>query len=178
MTVVCAIGILACGACFLPPPRQTLPPPPRIDLRGSRDISVVVTNVSETHHIDADAFGRWIADAINEDSGPSGPKAHGGGKPNPGEAVLQISIKKESAESRTDTIPPALSVWTLSTTIDAMLLAADGTVVLHLSNDEYRSNARRRASDSQDIWRSQTVESWLRYYVARNFAPKVLFGNP
>ena len=48
LTLCCAIGILAFGACFLPPLPQRQPPPPpiRSGLRGLSNVEVAVANQS------------------------------------------------------------------------------------------------------------------------------------
>src|SRR5208283_5679577 len=103
LTIACVVGILACGACFMPSPNQSPPvrppipisPPKRTDLSGIRMILVEVTNTSGTHHVDPQAFSRMIASVYNEHTHPLYPRAYTQGAPKPDDAVLQVTIMKE-----------------------------------------------------------------------------------
>ncbi len=100
LTLVCVAGILACGACLLPPlPRHEPPPPPvRTGLNGVQSIQVVVTNASPSHHLDSAALARRIAETFNAQSWTTKVNAHVGKEPENEDAVLAVTVLSETVE--------------------------------------------------------------------------------
>jgi len=101
LTLAGAVGILACGSCFLPPLPQRNPPPPpvRMGLSGIRSIRVEVANSSPTHHLDPASLAQKIADAINEQSWRTKVSAYAGKEADGGDAVLAITVLSETVEA-------------------------------------------------------------------------------
>src|ERR1035438_9069294 len=91
LTLACAAGILACGACFLPPlPEHHRPPPlpARLALAGIQSIRVSVTNTSESHHLDPSDLALAVTKSINELTNETGVSAYD--QRYAGDAVLEI----------------------------------------------------------------------------------------
>jgi len=107
VTLACAAGILACGACFLPPLPQHQPPPPAIliDLQGIQSIHVEATNISPSRHLDPDDLAGEAARAINAQSGKAGVSAHAGKEQGDADAVLQITVVNEDVELNPQVTP-------------------------------------------------------------------------
>lgn len=174
LTLGCVAGILLCGACFLPPPRQTLPPL-AVDLSGSSRILVRVTNISETRHVDPVVLGRLIAREIDDERPAGAPRAFVGDESQHDDTVLQISIAKESAGSEASAGATTGQMSTfVQLAINASLTKPDGVVVWHEVNQQYRSNGRGQWA--ADPWSSPAFTNWLRYYVAVRLVSHFLFG--
>jgi hypothetical protein len=105
LTLAGVVGILACGACFLPPLPQHKPEPPPIHngLDGVQSIRVEVANASPSHHLDSADLARKIADAINEESWRTKVNAHVGKEAEAEDAVLAITVLSETVEPATPT---------------------------------------------------------------------------
>ncbi|MFY9852609.1 MAG: hypothetical protein WAK26_01875 [Terracidiphilus sp.] len=101
LTLAGVVGILACGACFLPPLPQykPVPPPIRNGLDGVQNIRVEVANASPSHHLDSADLARKIADAINEQSWKTRVSADVGKEAGGEDAVLSIAVLSEIVES-------------------------------------------------------------------------------
>ena len=114
LTLACALGILACGACFLPPSqRNSNPslPPTQIDLKGIRTIGVRVTNNSEWRHIDASALAHAIEVGINGYTKETGAKASALTATGQEDATIEIAIQSENAILEAKPAPPGTSRW-------------------------------------------------------------------
>jgi hypothetical protein len=127
LTVGCAVGILAWGACFDPPPRI------RLNLQGSRRIVVRVTNTTETRHIDPAVLGPCIAHAVNSDLRGKA-TAVVGGEPGPEDIVLNVTISKEEAQPDPFDKKPNVTRWVFNVTLSASLNRSDGTVLRTYAN--------------------------------------------
>jgi hypothetical protein len=136
LTLAGVVGILACGACFLPElPQHTTPPPPPVHiwLDGVQSIRVEVANASPSHHLDSAALARKIADAINEQSWKTKVNAHVGKQAEGEDAVLAITVLSETA------VPAKSGRLTFLIKDSATLTRLDGALV----------------------WRETEAENWL-----------------
>lgn len=150
LTVGCFMAILACGACFLPPPR-TAPPPLAPDLRASRRLCVQVANLSPSQHIDSRRLEAMFVMNINKTLDGMRLKAQKDVPPQQGDAVLHVSILEESAAAAS-----GQSSFTFSITFNASLTASDGVVVWHCSRRTFTSRLTHAYSES-DPWRDYSV---------------------
>jgi hypothetical protein len=101
LTLAGVVGILACGACFLPPLPQHKPAPPQIrdGFVGIQSIRVEVANTSPSQHLGSADLARKVTDAINEQSWKTKVNAHVGNDAEGEDAVLVITVLSETAES-------------------------------------------------------------------------------
>jgi hypothetical protein len=138
LTLAGVLGILACGACFLPPLPQHKPAPPPIrnGLDGVQSVRVEVANASPSHHLDSDDLARKIAGAINEQSWKTKVSAHVGKEAGGEDAVLVITVLSETAE-------PAKS----SKSGDLTFLIKDSATLTRL--------------DGALVWRETEAKNWL-----------------
>jgi len=125
LTLAGVVGILACGACFLPPLPQHEPPPPpvRNGFDGVHSIRVEVTNASPSHHLDRAALAQKIAETINEQSWKTKVIAHVGKEAGDENAVLVITVLSETVVSA----KPGRMTFLLKDS--AALTRLDGTLV-------------------------------------------------
>ena len=178
LTIACTTGILVSGACFLPPPRRTLPPPPtpHLDLRGSQSIRVVITNESKTHNVDPDELRRWFVSAINESRYSGIPKARLDAVAKPHEAVLKISLTNEDASHEANTDPKGYTQWTWKVDINATLTAADGSIVWSQAGTQYQSHRLSSLSNGKDAWNDIPARNQLNYAISRSLVKQLLLG--
>jgi hypothetical protein len=175
LAVACALGILACGACFLPPPRPTAPPLAP-DLRASRRIRVEVANLSPTQHIPPQRFSRTLVERMNDRLARAVIKARTNTDAQTGDAVLHIEILQESVASKSAPSYPRQSgvVFSLSVIFNGTLTAANGAVVWHVTN---------RTFTSQPLYVSNVAAPWddrnhvIDYLLAHDVVSQI-FGSP
>lgn len=181
LTVACALGILLCGACFLPPagnppPRPPLTPP-LIASRGVHSICVKVENLSATGHIDSNLVLGWIVGYINSYDAAGWPRAARCDGPISIDVTLQISISNESATAEeADSASPEAG-YRYSAQVDAVLTARDGRVLWREASPIHQSR-RFPAPGSADPWKSIAVETWLHYDVCHSLVRRVLNEEP
>lgn len=174
-TVACALGILACGACFLPPPRPAAPPLAP-DLRASRRIRVEAANTSPTQHIPPQRFGSTLVGRMNDRLARADIKARTNTEPKTGDAVLHIEILQESVTSKPAPSYPKQAgvVFNFSVVFNGTLTAANGAVVWHVTN---------RTCTSQPLYVSNVDAPWndsshvIEYLLAQDVVNQI-FGTP
>jgi hypothetical protein len=171
-------GILAYGACFLPPPRLPAPPrPPRphLDLRGSKRLRVTVTNTSDTHHFDAGMLEGCLADSINRRREAGVPAAVAGGEASAGDSILSIVIERESAVAEAQQLANDSTTWDFDVTISASAERADGVVVWKQAGRVYQGVVLT-AKDG-DPWNSAAIGVRAHYYICDPLAVQMLSGG-
>lgn len=185
MTLGCAVGILACGACFLPPlpERQPPPPPVRLDMQGIRKIRVEVSNNSESHHLDPNALGSWIEIRISAQARAAGVKAFSKKDPasTDADAVLRVTVLSETAAPERGTAEPERpdstgidEQWNFQVNLSAVLAKKDGQVVWRESDGEYRFSKNYPPLDGAALLRHPELQNWLTLAVGRRLVARML----
>lgn len=177
LTVVCVLGILLCGACFLPklPEHQPPAPPPPIASLGVHSICVSVTNRSESRHIDPAALTDWVIEGINRHTQAGWPKAFrcDSGK---SDAMFQVSIASESVTSEQNNPASPLLRYIFHLQIDSALVTPDGTIIWKESDRNYQSDTRTLAA-SIDPWKSPNFDYWVHSQVCYRLVSRMLFQD-
>jgi hypothetical protein len=168
LTLAGVVGILACGACFLPDLPQRQPPPPPLSgvLDGIHDIRVEVKNASSSQHLDSADLARKIAESINEQSWRLKINAHDGKQAGGEDAVLAITVWREIVEPATPAKTGRIRFLVMDS---AALTKRDGELVwreTYVENSIGRYFARE---DSNDAWKdpqlvdgiSKVMSIWL-----------------
>jgi hypothetical protein len=181
LTLVCVLGILACGACFLPaPPPVRRPPPPRVstlDLRGIHAICVTVTNPSNPGKIDPIALGQWIADAINLQKGPDLPHAYGDPQATPGDAVLQVTVLEESVTSEPANRTQSLSRLEFQMVMGTTLTSPNGAVLWHEADERYHAASEPFDTAAIDALKDSRFAAWVQHRICNAFASHMLYDR-
>lgn len=182
ITLIAFLGILLCGACFLPPPRPATPPrPPRparsgLDLRGCKRLRVVATSKSDTHHLDAGMLEQCVAASINQRHQPGIPPATGGGSANAGDAVLWIDVEQVSANAETQQLSDKTITWDFDLTFSASLVRSDGVALWNAPNQLYQGVVI--TEKGSDPWTSSgSLSPRLRQYVCDPLTVRMLSGG-
>ncbi|MGH9598621.1 MAG: hypothetical protein ACRD27_02055 [Terracidiphilus sp.] len=179
ITLACAIGILLCGACFLPPPRpKPFPPIPiRIDLQGIRSIRVEATNASGTPHLVPADIEYEVSDYINlatRKTVVSAPFRKGG---DPGDALLKITVLSESAQLESQGPPAGFEQWSLGIGISATLTKQDGHVLWRESQPVYWLTHDFLAKESKGGWNDLAVRSWAVDGLSHELVNRMFYAN-
>jgi hypothetical protein len=164
VTLACAAGILACGACFLPPlPVHGPPPPPlRLDLQGIHRIRVEVTDASATHHLDAPQLASWIASQITAQARRAGVTGFAAGQTSDEDAVLTVSILSESANLQSSvSTSDGKQNREIEVSLAAALTRRDGQAVWRESDGSYRASRLLAQEPEADLWKEPVVQGWL-----------------
>jgi hypothetical protein len=152
LTLLCALGILACGACFLPPSQGPPPPPLYSGLRGVHTIRVEVANVSESHHVDAAEMAREVAQAINGQQWKSAVSAFVDEKKGDADAVLKITIDGETVEQKSPDKSGSSSCCLFHINDSATLVKRTGEVIWHETGVGNPILAHVPESGADDLW--------------------------
>jgi hypothetical protein len=182
VTLGCAVGILACGACFLPPLPERKPPPPPVllDFKGIQKIRLEVSNASESHHLDPEALAGWIEFRIDSDARRAGVKAFSQKNPASANAdgVLKVNIVSETAAPQQGGASVAGEDWTFQIRLSAVLTKKDGEVVWSEPDGDYRFSERHAATSAGDILIYPEVRNWLTLGIGRQLVWRMLNGQP
>lgn len=161
LTLACAVGILACGACFLPPLPEHRPPPPplRLNLDGIQSVRVEAMNISETHHLDPVDLAQGVAHAINEKTWKAGLNAYTGKEAGDADAVLRITILNETVDARGPASQANPGSMTISIKDTATLTRQDGVVVWSETESENSILRHFRQVSPTDAWNDSAAIS-------------------
>jgi hypothetical protein len=180
ITLIAVVGILACGACFVPPPRPSTPRPPaplrtQLDLRGSKRLRVTVADTSGAHHVDTAMLEGCVADSINRRGMRGVPQAVGGGEASAGDAVLSIAIEKETAAPEAQQLSDDSITWDFDLTLSSSVARADGVVVWNQPSSVYQGVVVT-AKDG-DPWNPGSFGARARPYICNPLAVRMLGGG-
>jgi hypothetical protein len=182
ITLTAVVGILLCGACFLPPPpaRSRRPPqsPPsrsQLDLQGSKRLRVTVADTSGAHQVDIGMLEGCVADSINRHKEPGVPPAVAGGEASAGDAVLSMAIEKESAAPEAQQLSDDSITWDFDVTLSVSVARADGVVVWTRPGRVYQGVVLT-AKDG-DPWNSGSFGPRARPYICDPLAVQMLAGG-
>jgi hypothetical protein len=152
LTLAGVVGILACGACFLPPLPQHKPAPPQIrdGLVGVQSIRVEVVNTSPSQHLGSADLARKVTDAINQQSWKTKVNAHVGKEAGGEDAVLDIAILRETKEAKL----PASNEETVFYIVDSATLTTTDSTLIWRETEAGNPIARNVvARDTEDVWK-------------------------
>ena len=179
LTVACALGILACGACFLPPlpaPRPTAPPVPIQprwhDIYGVR---VVATDVSDAHHVDGENLAMKVANRINWMARDTGIRAVASSQPGSEQAVLELKILKESATQSTFTSTSTQDRWLFSIEASVSLTDRNGQVLWQDPEPAVTYQTRYPWVTSIDRWNHGGMGQSLPEFLGERVAYRALY---
>jgi hypothetical protein len=157
VTLACVLGILACGACFLPPPRPYHPPPPpplRPSLQGVRTIAIAVSNQSESRRMNPADLATMMTHDIQFSDYGSRITAIGEGVADP-DAHLVVAIQKETLSQEQTGVRWIVSIDVLST-----LTARDGSV-LWSDSHVYSLTRPFPENEPDEVWQHIQIQNWL-----------------
>jgi hypothetical protein len=179
LTLCCAIGILAFGACFLPPLPQRQPPPPpiRSGLRGLSNVEVAVANQSESRHLDAFELALQVAGQINALYGRTGVRAFAGEPGRPADAVLKIDVLHETATLHPSTNPSSPETWEFEIALNATLTRTNGEILWQRTKDLLRVVRRFPADHPADLWSEQSVHRGLAFVLGDGVTHDMFYGH-
>ena len=176
LTLAGVVGILACGACFLPPLPQHRPAPPPIGngLDGVQNIRVEVANSSPSHHLNSADLARKIADAINEQSWKMKVSAHVGKEAGVEDAVLAITVSSE-------TVVSALAAESRRMTFlikdSATLTRLDGSLVWQETDAEYWITRNVAEVNQADVWKEPGLVDGVNKTLSDRLALRMFYGR-
>jgi hypothetical protein len=176
LTLACAGGILACGACFLPPMPERKPPPPpvRLDLQGIRRIRVDVKNQSPPNHLVPLQLAARVASEIIFQGRRLNVTAYPDSVSDDEDGVLQVIVLSE-----TGTPGKKLSnwngiEWSFDIGISAVLTKKNGQVVWRELDGGYRFSNNFAQEDEVDLWKEPPVLDRLTGDVGTRLVTRML----
>ena len=178
LTFACAIGILACGACFAPVYRA--PTPPRlqlhIDLRGIRMIDVAVTDASDAHHIAAAVLAEEVVKVVNAYARETRVRANIPADGIKKDAELQITILGQHAIQLPQTATINQNHWTSQMRVSATLTRRDGQLLWHESDCKLVIAVNEAAEDEASFW-EKLPQTWTAHRLAARFVHRMFYED-
>ncbi len=175
LTIAGVLGILACGACFLPPihtrPPAPLPPPIRLP-EDIHTVRVVVSDNSIPAQIDTQAIANSVAEYINLIDGGQGASAHAGGEP--GDSELEIAIANEDA-SLEKVFPDGTESWTFHFIFAVVLVRSNGKIVSQKPNVPVEFQLMLPPKHPADIWSIRDVRQACAAHFELNATKGIIF---
>ena len=176
VTLACAAGILACGACFLPPlpERVPTPPPVQLDLQGVHRIHVAVENASATHHLDGDKLASWIAVRAQTQARGRGLTAFSGPRAPDQDGELKVTVLTESANPGQKGYKKGTVGWTFEVSVSAELRNSAGVTVWRENNGHYLYEHDEKPGDATAAWEDNDQSDWLMVGVGNRLVFRML----
>jgi len=179
LTVACAIGILACGACFGPSNYKPPPPPPiQIDLRGIHTVRVEVTDISESHPIDTAALANRMYQVLNAYRNDTGVAAVEQGKP--ADATLKITLVDVLVVAETPPAGANVRSWSIQLRYSASLTSHDGVVLWSKSDFSNKfSGTGNTAENAEAFWqRASASYPWINNTLSVQIVRQMYYEAP
>jgi hypothetical protein len=176
VTLVCAAGILACGACFLPPLPEHVPPPPsvQLDLQGVHRIHVDAENASATHHLNADKLASWIAVKTGSEGRRLKLTAFSGPESTDEDGELKVTVVSESANPGQNAKKNGMVEWTFDVNVSAELRNKGGVTVWRENEGHYQFRHFETPGDEAAAWADNELRDWLTVDVGNRLVFRML----
>jgi hypothetical protein len=173
LTLACAAGILACGACFLPtlPDRQPPPPPARLALAGIQSIWVSVTNTSESHRLDPRDLAQAVIKSINEQSHETGVSAYE--QRDAADAVLEVTVVSETEKP----LPSNNKGVVFEITISATLTRKEGDLMWRETEALDPFSYSLTSDYSGNPLQNASVRAWVTNMLSTRLVYRMLHGR-
>lgn len=174
LTLACAIGILAFGACFLPPIYHNPPAPPpslRPELSHIRTLHVRVTEASQPGHIDTDRVAKSISEEVKLLTDgyivvtPASSTA---------DAVLDVTVTQENASAQTVNPASGNTIWLFEINFSSSLTTVYGAVPWKSVDDRVHFAQAISPHHSQDIWKERIIRREAPDALAARVAAQLL----
>jgi hypothetical protein len=179
VTLACAAGILASGACFLPPLPNRAPasPPIALDLQGVKNIGVRVINKSSVQRLSASDVAGFIERRLALEGRRAHLAAYPAGDDTPQDAVLQVTILSESATPAAYANGTGIA-WDLNVSASAVLTKTGGRVIWQETDESYHIRYETRQESEDALWKEDPVaKSRLSQGVANRLVFRLLTGQ-
>ena len=176
-TLACATGILAWGACFLPPLPIRRPPPPRLDFQGIEVIQVEGTNLSPMHFVDPAELAVSVTKSLNARKNTTGVAAHIPLEGAYHDAVLQITVLGESANPLSTPSSSGTANWTWMVRVAGTLTRRDGVVVWRRTDLLEEVHHPFRGGDETSVRKDPILMNWLSSELGAKIAHEILYGS-
>jgi hypothetical protein len=150
ITLAAILGILGCGACFLPE-HYTPPPPPPIVTEGLKNLRVVVRDESKTPRLNTSALAEVIAGNLSRRFSREGLSAHLAYRPEE-DGVVEVRILSATALKRPSPPPNGQQAWDFAVQSVASLIRPDGQVVWQGVETTDTLGFDSYAQDAESIW--------------------------
>jgi hypothetical protein len=180
LTIACVVGILAGGACFLPPIKNTptYPPAPlRDELRGIKTIDLFVDDGSGSHFLVPGRVMGLIAGNADARERQTHISCLFRATPRPKDAVLRITLLDESATPRAPISSQSAPLWLLQLTVDAKLTGPDGQILWQQQKVTYSHNESIQTNDPAEAWKDPKVSHWLFTEFSDRLLGAMFYGN-
>jgi hypothetical protein len=163
LTLSCAAGILASGACFLPPLPERRPQlaPASIYLAGMPNIRVTVRSNSPTSRISASRLATAIASSLTEKGRQYAMEAHAGDAPGNEVAVLEVTVFSDMVSPMEGTSSTRHPQWFIAVESSATLTRKDGTVAWQQARSTQPFNYKLDSPFEGDIAADPHFQGWL-----------------
>jgi hypothetical protein len=176
VTLACAVGILACGACFLPPLPEHVPAPPpvQLELQGVHRIHVVVENASPAHHLDADKLASWIAVRAKSLGRSKKVTAFGGPSAPDQDGELKVTVLSETATPAQNAKKDGPAEWTFQVNVSAELRNTAGVSVWRENAGNYTFRHQEKPGEEAAVWADNELSDWLTAAVGNRVVSRML----
>jgi len=179
LTLAGAIGILAFGACFLPPLpyHQHAPTPRHVDFTGIHVIRVKVSDVEGKKQVNLADLAQAVAAKITMLGQATGLNAQAGELKGEPDATLEISIGNEYVISDSSASEGRPGNWTVTVWTSAVLMKPDGEVMWRDPEVLNDYKVSLIASGPEAVWKDPLVLDWESAGLPARIADRLLIGH-
>jgi len=178
VTLACAVGILATGACFLPPlPNRAPAPPIALDFEGIQKIGVEVVNKSSAQRLPASNVAGFIEQRLTTEGRRAHLEAFSAESHTPQDALLQVTILSESATPAAYANGTGIA-WDLNVSASAVLTKTGGKVIWQETDESFHIRYETGRESEDALWKEDPVaKSRLSQGVANRLVFRLLTGQ-
>jgi hypothetical protein len=172
LTVACALGVLACGACFLPPLREPPPPLPP-SLAAVRTIAVQIEDSSAHDLIHEAPMSAAVASNFNRLWAEFPVRALPYVEAGRYDAVLKVTIIQKTVSGGSTSHGNQL--WTFEILASLALTASDGRILQSETNQRSRFGFSSKIGLAPGTWNSAPIRNQAAYALAMTVGDRLLF---
>jgi hypothetical protein len=174
VTLLGAIGILACGACFVPSHYPPPPPPPHVTegVKSQRDRSA-------PNRLDLAALTGVILVDMNRRNAQTHLSAYPAEKsPSEVDATLQVEILSVSATPQTAPEDSGQQKWQFAIQTSSILTRQNGQVLWRSTINPVSPTLESYAHDSEAMWKDPIIQSSLLTLLGTGLSRQATYQAP